>query len=112
MESQEIKDLVAAEVKAATASLQKEVEALKEQLANSAAAAPAEVQKPKKFVTPEGKIKINNGLVVQFTAPTFVLNKKLYVSEAEVENKDLIAALVKQQTVEGAFKDGLLKKVS
>ncbi len=127
MEPQEIKDLVAAEVKAATEALQnqiedlkatldsvtKETEDLKASLASLSDDNKAVEETPvKKFVTPNDKIKVSKDLTVQFTAPTFIFQKKLYVSEAEVKSTELIGKLVAQQTVEGQFKDGLLKKVS
>lgn len=136
MTPEEMKAEVAEHVKAATvelvkqvAELTKQVEALAkvsdknfkavgEELKKIKAAAPAptgEVKKePKKELkVPTKKIEVDGGLTVQFAKASFMLNKTLYISEAEVDNIELIKALVKNQTHKTrGFLDGVLKRVN
>lgn len=114
MSEKEIQELVAAEVKAATSQITEKVDSFineaKATLAALVDAAPKEQEPTAKvveFKVPEQTIKVGK-LNVKFAAPTFVFAKKLYVAEAELDNKELLQALVAQQTVNGEFKPGTL----
>lgn len=120
MTPKEIKDIVAVEVTAATELLQQyfeskiaELSKTVEQLKTTAGAEPKAVkEEPKKVPVIPDTVMKHGDMKLKFAYPTFVFKRKLYVAEAEVENTELIAELVKNQQGKDGFQDGVLKQIN